>query len=518
MSSSDTPSTRPSRIGRNVLAGSLSQVCMLVLALLTTPILVQGLGEAHYGLWQVALALGTWVGFVNMILSTSLIRFMGDAMGRAQWDEVGTAYHALQVWALGVAGLGALALLLGIPLFLRGLNLAPGEWLAARWVFAAQAGFTAFQILAAVEHGVLAAHQRLDLSYAVRTAGVLLQSGGAAAWVYAGHGVVAVAGWITAMQVLEWALAAVCAGRLQRHYPRVALTPALCLHWGQALLRFGGPLLLGYLAAQFYLPMSRILIARYRPLEEVAYFAVPLALAINVKTLATQISAALLPAISQTAGKQDHAALGELYLRGLRWAWLTIVPLIGLVGALGGPFVRVWINADFGRTITPLIVPLAIGVNVFYLSTVPQMVAQGMGRPLPWAWMIFGFGCVHVLLGWLWIPQRGALGAAEALLVSSAALVLALMAWVGSVLRIAWYRQLRVFDGRVVIGTLIIGAALTQAVGDRLLPLGTVVGYGLLGLVLFGLTARWWLPAQEHAWLVCQGQLLKSAFIGNRNR
>ncbi len=488
------------RLPRNILSGILGQACGLAIAFFATPVLVRCLGASDYGLWNVAMAVGAWVGFVNMICSTSAIRFIGQALGRRDEYQVQEATEALRRWSLILGSLGCLFLVLAAPwLSHHVLQLEPAQRSWAAKVLVLQGIFVLFQVLTAVESAIVTVNQRLDVTQGVRTAGAALQSIGAAAVVLISHGVIAVAWWVAIAQIIEWMAAGFWARRIQ---PPVALNKPVDLQdWGGRLLEFGAPLITGYFAAQLFLPASRILLGTLRPVAEVAHFAVPLTLAINVKALSTHIASALFPAMTEKAGQKDFSGLKRLYLKGLRWSWLATVPTAGLAIVLGGPFISAWISPDFGRDVAPLMPALVIGVNAYYFSAMPELVAQGMGKPGWWAVFIVISGLSNIVAASFLIPARGAQGAAESLLIAGVVLTVSLLVWMGRNLKINLAEYAEVFDCRVAVVTAVVSGLAAWFVSGRTMALLPIFSLGVGGLLLIALMTPWWLPKEEWAWV-----------------
>jgi O-antigen/teichoic acid export membrane protein len=490
-------------MARNVAWGIASQVLSLLLAFFATPVLVRGLGVADYGLWSVSLAIGTWAGFINMVFSTSAIRFIGQAIGGNDASGIRQAYAAIRRWAL-ICGAGtSMALATASPWLAGHVLTVPREQvLTGQALLSLLAFFAFFQIQAAVGHGTISAFQRLDVSYAIRTAGAWLQTGGAAFMVWRHAGILGAAAWMASMQALEALVVhAYAYWRLQEPESPSQAKGLSWIAWGGKFLRYGLPLLGGYLAAQLFLPMSRILIGSVRSLSEVAYFAVPLTIAINVKALSTYVASAVFPAVSQAAGRNDHEGLRRLYLRGLRWSWLAVVPPAGLAMALGQAFITVWISPEFGQAAGPVILPLVLAVNAYYFSAIPEVVAQGIGRPLPWAVLIAVVGLLHVFFGRIWIAQQGAVGAAHALLAAGALLSVGLAAWIGRVLGIKPSSYLQVLDVRLVAATAVVAAAAHWIVAEQTLPVAAILALGMLGLLVIGASGFWWMIPEEREWV-----------------
>lgn len=498
---SKQPVFGPKKLPRNILSGFMGQFFSLAIAFVTTPILVHGLSASNYGLWNVAMAVGSWVGFINMVCSTSTIRFVGQALGKTSTQEISEATEAMRRWSLVLGALCCLTLALLTPWLSQNvLHLEPAQRSWAPKVLLLQAVFILFQVLTAVETGVIAADQRLDIVQLIRTGGAALQSVGAAGMVLLGQGVIAVAWWVSMMQALEWIATGVVARKL---HPVAAIPQtADMLLWGKKLFSFGAPLVAGYFAAQLFLPASRILLGILRPVAEVTHFAIPLALAINVKAISTHVASALFPAMAEQAGKKDFKSLRALYLKGLRWSWLAIVPPAGLAIALGGAFVSLWVGQEFGDAVAPIMPALVVGVNLYYFSAMPELAAQGMGRPGRWAVIIILAGLSNIAFGSWLITQRGVQGASEALVISGALLTGSLFVWMARVLGVTLGDYVRAFDLRVVAVTCVTASAASYFARNFSMTLGSIILLGVLALSVIGLLMPVWLPKDERKWVV----------------
>lgn len=488
------------RLGRNVAWGVLAQLCGMAAALATTPVILRGLGAADYGLWNVAGAVGQWLGFVNMIFSTAAIHYVGRALGAGDRSSCLEAHRALTRWSIVFAAGAAAVLAAASPWLARSsLNVEPERISLASAALTATAALIAFQILGSVGSGVLGAHQRLDAVQIIRILMTVLQSSAAALLVLAGGGLAAVAWCAAAVQALEWGAYSWWAARLQGPAAGPAAVPMG--PWLRRLADYGGHLLAGFASAQLQLPMSRFLLGFFRPTQEVAYFAVPVILAGNVRVFSTQVAGAVLPALSEAAGRGDEEELRTIYLRGLRWSWLAMVPLAGLVVALGGEFIGAWIGPDFGREAAPLVPLLTMGLCVQFLGGVPSMLAQGLGRLGPWAWAGVAMGVGNSALALLWIPRWGALGAAWALAVSGFLPTIGMIVWSGRTLNIPWRRSVEALDWRVLLCSAAVAWALASWRPMPAARLWEVAGWGALGAAALLASSPWYLRPEERAWL-----------------
>ncbi len=490
------------RLSLNIFSGMMSQVIGVAIGLIATPIIIRGLGESLYGLWSVSKAVVAWIAFINMMFSTATVRFVGQALGAGKQDEAREIQGAFQVWALWF-GLLAACLLIGLSPFLaaHGMNIEAAYYSLAVRIFYVQAVFVFFEIFASVSRGVVGAYQRLDYFYAIRTISLACQSIGAAIWISNGQGIWVMVSWIAFMQMLEFMAFAISAQKFQGKRLKHFLSLKYIRKWGEQLYKYGSRLLSGYAAAQLMLPTSYLLISAFRPLEEVAYFTVLANLVRNVRTVATQIANAILPAASEKSGQSDEEGLRQLYLKGMKWSWLTMVPLGGMAIAFGSDFIGAWISPEFGVQVRPLVVPLVLGLCIFFLAGIPMVIAQGTGKAGAWAKASLVAGLLNVVFCVILIPKQGALGAANAMLGASSVLIVMQLFWVHTELKVPLLKLILALDIRVAIVTALSAWSVTTWIYLPKTLLG-VLGSGMLCVLMMVILMPLWLPKPEQRWVL----------------
>ncbi|MBI3550321.1 MAG: polysaccharide biosynthesis C-terminal domain-containing protein [Elusimicrobia bacterium] len=483
-------------MGRNVLTGLANHGFGIAVSLLTAPSIIRGLGATDYGLWNVALTIGGWAGFVSLIFSTSAVNFVGNAVGRK--DDAGCleAGRALGRLALVYAIIAGAAISLAAPVLARNvLHVEAGRAAFAERILLAQAAFIFFQVLSSLASGIVGAHQRLDVCNGTRMIGTALQGGGASLWVLAGYGLEAVVWWVVAAQAVEWALLAWFAKRLQ---PSAAgAPPSVDMRaWSRRLLDYGGTLFAGFLAGQLVMPASRFLLGVFRPLAEVAYLTVPTTLAGQVRMPSTHFANAILVAVSKKAGEGDREGLKELYLSGLRWSWLAVIPLTAIVTVIGGDFISAWISPEFGVHAGPLVPLLVLATAAQALGSIPAVLSHGIGQPRPWAAVCMLGGAVNLACSWWLIQSRGAYGAAASLAATSALSTGLILWWANREVGAGAADVLRALEPKVVAAAL--AAAWVSAAWRPALPaILAVVARGAAGAAVIAATAPLWLRKDE---------------------
>ena len=491
-----------SRFRKNIFAGVLAQFAGIVLSLVTAPLIIHGLGVDRYGLWNVAAALGGSIGFVNMILSTTGIRFIAHAIGDRDAQGASEAYQALTAWARLIGGTGALFLIALTP-WLAGhaMNVDAAHRELAGQVLLSQAVLIFFQVQSAVPAGAIGAYQRVDIFMAVRTTSQALQTIGSAVWAHTQAGLLGVVWWNCFIQAAEWMTLSWASRRLLP--ARTPFSLVQMFGWGRRIMRYGGTLLLDNVAAQMMLPLSRVATGLLHSVTAVAYLTVPSTLVGHTRVLAMHVINAAMPAASERSGAGDAEGLRQLYFHSLRLAWMVLVPIGAMVIAFGGTFISLWIGQDFGRMSTPLVAPLMLAIGLYTLGGVGEGMAQATGRLLPCALIAVFSGLANAgLLLWWVRGGGGALEAVHALSAASALFALGIFTWAAHDLHATFRDYVRALDMRLLLLT-----AGVAWIFSRFSPSATrsdvlvLVGWAGLGFGIIFALCRLWLLEEEWQWI-----------------
>jgi O-antigen/teichoic acid export membrane protein len=134
----------------------------------------------------------------------------------------------------------------------------------------------------------------------------------------------------------------------------------------------------------------------------------------RLRVVPNSVVATLFPAFSEREASDDRESLQRLYLGGVRYLFLFVLPCFAYLVVLGPDLLTLWIGSDFAHQSTEVLRILAAGLLLNTLANIPWAALQGLGRPdltgkiqlleLPF----------YVLICCALIPRLGAPGAAIA--------------------------------------------------------------------------------------------------------
>lgn len=405
------------RIARSAAASLFGQLLPLLAALVTMPLVVQGLGLARFGILSIVWSVLGHFSVFDLGLGRAATRSVAVALGQGRPERVrvvlGTACLAQLV--LGVLG-GAAVIALAPWLAEQALSMdgTPAEASVLAEVARASIILIGLSVpLVLIEgtlRGGLEAHQRFDLVNRVRIpvslGGQLIPWIGAAA----GLELPLIVGLLVAVRGL---------GLLgyRRQLVRLLGADGLRLTASRSVLRelwsFGswaavscaiGPVL-GYL--------ERFLIASMLSVGALAFYALPMEALSRLLVIPSSLAAALFPALGEV-GQRKPAAAARIYQDATRILLLLGLPLAAVGWAWAGPGLAWWAGEEFATKGLGLTRVLILVVLLNALALVPFSVVQGLGRPA-WKARLDLFELpLFALAAWWGIGTLGLLGAALA--------------------------------------------------------------------------------------------------------
>ena len=395
----------------NFGASFASQIWLIGVGLATLPVIVRGMGTERYGVWTICLAFYAFFLFLELMLSTTAIRFLSHAQGKGVEGEFRAIFQRIYALSWGI-GAAAGLLLFSVSGFAatrlsRDVAFQPDVFLVLQWLSLS----LLFRIPSSVLSGSLGAVQRLDITSLFVAATQTIQSIGLAVILSQGAGLEgAVKFW-----VLSWVVVWICYEIIARRFMPVKVPAPLPPHLWRQAIQFSGSLLIGYGGGRFLLPFSRLVLGAFAGPAAVAFFSIPANLASNVRRGVYHLSNAALPAAAALQGHQDAVGLSFLWVKSHRAAWLGFLPLVVLGGLLGAPFIGQWVGPEFGQAAQPIMLPVVGGLFGLAMGNIGAVMMQSCGRGRIWAAFALGAGLINGLMVLVLVPRWGIRGAAWAL-------------------------------------------------------------------------------------------------------
>jgi len=469
------------RVATNVLFNVASQVWLTLLVIVTVPIVLHRVGPAAYGVFVLASLLLGYTALLDLGLTPAVVRSI--AVHNARGDRVrlervlGTALSLL----IGLAIVGGGLIALVTPVAVRSVLHVPDALQAdARFVlYVAAAGFACNMVLllfVAIAQGL----QRLDL-FASRTLALgTVTAIGQVLVVTLGGGLRGLALVTIAVNVLSLVVFMLVSRRL---LPGIRVRPRLDRSAVGELARFGSMKFLNQAAVQVIFHVDRLIVAAFLPIAAVSYYGVPVSMCQKFVLVQQGITGAFFPAASELHALHDERRLQRLYLSAAKLGVVALIPLAILPSLLAWPILDAWIGPAFADNSAQILAVLALAYGLVAVSAVSGFAADATGHPDWNAGLTIASAVVNLTLTLLLVPRIGAVGAAIALLVTGAFLLVtmnyAVQRWLLRIEPRTALVQLVLRPGLAAAGLVLYGLLLAPRVRG-LLPVLLALAIGFL--------------------------------------
>jgi O-antigen/teichoic acid export membrane protein len=326
-----SPEINGRSLGRNTLFNFGGQAGSLLIAVLTIPFIVRGLGVERFGLLSIAWVAPEYFIFMDLGLGRAATKYVAEAIGLGHKDQISRLVWTALKAQLVLGSLGALGLF-GITSFLTQdiLNVPSALEFEAKTVFQIVALSVPLVLVSGTLTGVLAAGQRFDLinlvNVSVNVANFVLTLVGVLYW--------------------DWRLTEIATLLVISKFLAVAALYHLCARVFpifrrsrfdrmelRALLTFGGWVTVSSVVVPILLYLDRFIIGASMTMAAVAYYSIPYEAITKLWIIPTSLVLTLFPAFSTLTGQGETRKIASLLTRSMKWILLTLGPIVVVIAA-----------------------------------------------------------------------------------------------------------------------------------------------------------------------------------------
>ncbi|MCG5075698.1 flippase [Paraburkholderia tagetis] len=403
---SHTPSKKPS-LKRSAAFNFAGSVLPMFVALVTTPIYLEQIGAARYGVLAIVWMVQGYFGFLDLGLSSATSNRIAQLEHAQPAERESVLWTALLLnAALGIAG--GIALYGLMQMLLGYFDMGPELSAELRPALPCVACLVPLSNLISVFNGALVGRERFGTLNAVQLPVTLMYQlvPLGAALLYGPNLRNLVYGTLAAgvAALLVNAIVVWCVFPL-----RLAQGPRR--EWVGKLFSFGAWMSVTSLAQPLLETGDRLMISHALGPQAVTYYHVPFNLAVRVRVFPSVFVRTLFPRLS-SLDAANAAELSTTAIRGLA-ALLTPMTVFGMF--LMHPFLALWVGQEFAMRATSVGETILVGIWINAVAQIAACHLQATGRPgivarfqvyemfpffaLLW-WMLHTFGVVGAALAW----------------------------------------------------------------------------------------------------------------------
>jgi len=484
-------------LAKNFFINLLGKGAPALVAFITIPFLIEGMGNERFGLFNLLLVTVGYFSLFELGIGRAITKFVSEALASGEQENELNQLLWSSFTLLLLLGIFSTIILIGFtPLLIKKiLNVPPFliEEGVASLIWASLS--LPLMLVSAGVHGILAAQQRFDLinliqipfgvsNYIFPLLILLLGSNNLV------HAVLSIV--IARLIVLAVSIR-ICFYT----FPSIKKVARISLFYMKKVLTFGGWLTVSNIISPLLSFMDRFFIGAVLTLTAVSYYVVPYTIATKLLLIVGSLAMVLFPAFSYSQNQERQVNL-ELYRRSLKYIFLILTPIVLLLAVFSHDLLFLWLGEEFARHSFMVLVILSLAVLVNSLANIPYTLIQAFGRPDMTAKFHLAELIPYILLLWLLSAKLGITGVALAWLARVSADALLLFWYADRLLKLtaARERSLILFAGMSLLpaGIYLLILALNLAVPGLI---GRCV-LALLALILLALGAwKYWLDDGE---------------------
>ncbi len=408
-------SVLPQRFRLNVITNYATTATLVLVALVSTPILVHGLGREEYGIWVLVGSTVMYLDLFNIGFGRANVKFVAEHHALGDLDRVRRTL-ATSFLVLAVPAAIGLAVAVGFAFLFPHVFHVPHELAMPATILVILVSLDiASSVASDAFGGALTALQRYDLLNATIIAVLVLQTIAWAVLLSLGYGLVAL-GAATAGLGLTGQLARFLLVR--RLIPGTSISPRLFdRSFVRPLASLSGWMALADAGRLLISRVDTVIVGLVIGVPAAGVYAVGQKLALLGARAVLAASQMFYPHASQLAARGDEEGLRRMLVRGTQIVLAIAIPVAVVLGVLAKPALRAWVGPQFEQA-RMVVVYLVAAMVAKALTDTAMNVLRGTGHAKPHALIVSAEAVLNFALSIALGYELGIAGVALATLIA----------------------------------------------------------------------------------------------------
>ncbi len=422
--------SRTARIARNVITNWLGFVLSAVITLLLTPVVLDALGPARYGVWVLTASVVGYYGLLDLGFRAGLTQHLTRYLAVKKFD-IASEYLSSSLVAMGALG-AVVAVLAASGAFLAPqLFDIPAELVdEAFWCILIVGLGSAAQFALFPFAAIFPAAERFDIANYIGIATRLVGAAGILLALKLDYGLIGVSAATLSANlfdyVLRWRLSIRIVPQLRFDRARIVFSRL------RDILSFGIWNFLIAINAYAYQHAPTLIIASLLKMPAVGQYALATGLMQQISSLLSPVGQVMYPTAAALDAQQDHAGLRRLYHEGTRLMMLMMVSVVSTAWVLAEDFYRLWIGEQYlsgneFHSVALLLQVLLLSTVTSFTANIGIQILMGSGRIRMIAIALISGSVLSIGISIVLIPHYALLGIAMAVVIASAIIDLIVM-------------------------------------------------------------------------------------------
>ncbi len=400
-----------SSLVKNTLINFVGQFMPMLVAVITIPFIIKGLGIERFGILSLAWAVLGYFNLFDFGVGRATTKFVSEALWNNDAKRIPKIVWASLTIQVVMSFLGSISLALITPFLVENILKIPLHLIKqTKIVFYLLSLTVPLIVLSKNLRSVFEAGQRFDLINAIQIPSgsliFLLPVIGILAH-FQLNGIIMLLVILCIMNTLAYLF------MFFNIFPEFGKN--FCLEKGMftSLLTFGGWTTLSNIIVPVLVYSDRFLISAIVSVKALTYYTVPYEIISRLMIFPSVLCLTLFPAFSalSKANKEDVA---HIYARSLKYIIVIMGPIVVISIIFSNEILLLWLGKDFALKSSLVFQVLAVGMLLNALAQMPANLLDGIGRPDLKAKILLSYVFVYICLAWLLITKMAIIGAALA--------------------------------------------------------------------------------------------------------
>lgn len=387
----------------------------ILFAVFVTPLTVQKLGVVEFGIFVLVATINSFLGFVDLGLSTALTKFVAEYHAQKKFDDLSKLLQSGFSLSLifGIVGFLVFSAIgkWFLPIF--NINTSSLQNIFPVFVLAGAAFF--LNSLCVTQLAIVTALQRYDLLTKINTLNLVLSNALIVTALIFGYQLKAIMAINVIMLLVIFLLYWMASRKL---LPEVSMK----IKWNKAEIikayTFGLQTFVSNLATSALIFLDRLIIPLYLGPAQLSYYSLPGNVALKISGVTSSLSAMLFPMASALSGVGEEEKLKNVYVRAFRNLNIVAVGVTTGVVLFSNKILYFWLGADFANNGTVILIILAVTYYFISLYIPLNSLLLGLGKIQFLIRMSVFMAVINLVALFVLIPRLGIVGAAWAYFLS----------------------------------------------------------------------------------------------------
>ncbi len=410
--SSSRRQLNPSKIVSDSISNFAGILIPFLIALVTVPLAIKGLGEERYGLLSIVWVILTYLSLLDFGVSKASSKFLAEFHGKDDEEQTTRIIHAANLFAILSGLLVGIIMVVSTPWVVGSLSLSElSEIREATRSFYIISASLPLLFLGTGLRGAMEASRRF---HSVNFGLVLANSISYAIPAISFFMPISLTSIILGVVVVRGLSVGYYALLVKRNYHIHSMFGRNVGSEIRQLLTYGSWITVTNLISPLLVYLDRIIIGTLLPMAHVAYYSVPYDLVNRIRIFPQALLKTLFPEFSQMDSENRKDETRVL----IDASWRGIILIVGIAGILISFYARdiltLWLGPDMAEKSAAVMMIFGIGFSLNAVAFIPFNYLQSIGRPdIPAKLHLIEFP-IYVVLLFICTKSYGIMGTAVA--------------------------------------------------------------------------------------------------------